>query len=82
MNKDSVYNFLQDFKNLAMEEQGEFTNKLFDVLDWVAGGVWNQHDAGFYAYHQCSFCHVSPESEHDDDCPVRLARELREEFLS
>jgi hypothetical protein len=80
MNKDSLYSFLADFKNLAMEEQGDFTLDLFDVLDRVSEGVWQQHDGGFYAYHQCAFCHVSPDHEHDEWCSVIKARKLKEKI--
>ena len=82
MNKDNLYIALYEFKNLKMKNQGDFTNKLFEILDRVSEGVWNQHDGGFYSYSQCSFCCVSPQSKHDDDCPVILARQLKDEYLS
>jgi hypothetical protein len=50
--------------------------KINSVLDRVSEGAWQQHDHGFFTSSQCVFCCVSPESEHDEDCPVRLAREL------
>lgn len=46
------------------------------IVDRVAEGVWCQYDAGFYSYSQCAFCCVSPDSEHDEDCPVKIAREI------
>lgn len=82
MDKDKLYLALYEFKNLSMDTQGQVTNKLHTILDRVAEGVWSQHDAGFYTYSQCTFCCVSPESEHDDDCPVVLARQLRDELCS
>ena len=53
--------------------------RLQSVLDAVASGVWCQRDGGFYSYSQCAFCCVSPDSEHDEDCPVRIAREIQDE---
>ena len=50
------------------------------VLERIAEGVWCQYDAEFYAYHQCAFCCVSPESEHDDHCPVKIAKEILDEM--
>jgi hypothetical protein len=49
------------------------------VIEAVAQGVWQQHDGGFFAWSQCTFCCVSPESQHDDDCPVRIAKEILED---
>ena len=55
-------------------------DKLKTVVDAVADGVWQQYDGGFFSYSQCVFCFVSPQSEHSHDCPVRLARQLRDEL--
>ena len=49
------------------------------VIEAVAEGVWQQHDGGFFAYSQCAFCCVGPHSEHDDHCPVRIARGILED---
>jgi hypothetical protein len=46
------------------------------VIERVAEGVWNQKYTSFGAYSQCTFCCVSPDEEHDEDCPVRLARRV------
>jgi hypothetical protein len=80
MDKDKLYLALYEFKNLAMDTQGQVTNKLYDLLDRVADGAWQQNDHGFFTSSQCAFCYRSPENGHDDDCPVTLARELKEEL--
>jgi hypothetical protein len=49
--------------------------KIQEVLDRVAEGVWGQSNLGFYTK-ECAFCYASIIDDHDEDCPVRLAREL------
>jgi len=53
--------------------------KIHVVLNRVSEGVWQQHDHGFLRISQCTFCCVSTESEHEEFCPVRLAKELMNE---
>lgn len=62
------------------EKKMDAYDKLKKVVDAVADGVWQQNDGGFFSYSQCAFCFASPQSEHSDDCPVKLARELRDEL--
>ena len=54
--------------------------KINEILDRVSEGVWNQHNESFFVWSQCAFCCVSPDSEHYVDCPVKLAKELRDEM--
>ena len=84
MDKDKLYLALYEFKNLSMDTQGQVTNKLHSILDMVTDGVWNKIEGGMkgHFFEQCTFCCVSPENEHADWCPVRLARELRDELCS
>jgi hypothetical protein len=84
MDKTDLYIALTGFSNLSMDEQGEVTEKLYQVLDRLASGVWNRIEGGMrgFSFEQCTFCCVSPEypQEHADWCLVRLARELKEKF--
>jgi hypothetical protein len=52
------------------------------ILDRVSEGVWDSKGGTvdeLFHITQCVFCCVSPESEHHEHCPVRLARELEDE---
>ena len=73
MDKDKLYLALYEFKNLAMDTQGQVTNKLHNILDWVETGV-RSHTG------QCVFCQHASHVEHADDCPTKLARDIREEL--
>jgi hypothetical protein len=81
MTKDEFYLLLYDFKNQSMDQQGEITNKLWDLIDGVSDGAWDQTQTELGVFSQCAFCCVSPESGHDETCPVRLARELKDKQI-
>ena len=74
MNRDKLYFALANFDKLAMDTQGQVTVKLDKILDWVASGV-RSHTG------QCVFCQHASHVEHADDCPTKLAREIRDEDL-
>lgn len=75
MDKDKLYLALYNFKDLAMDVQGQSTVKLHTILDWVETGV-RSHTG------QCVFCQHAGHVEHAVDCPTKLARELRDELCS
>ena len=48
------------------------------VVERVAEGVWHEVNSTI-SYMQCAFCRVGPGSEHDDHCPVKIAKEIMED---
>ena len=71
--RNDLFRKLEGFKNLSLDEQGELTSSLAEVLDRVADGVWQQHNESSWS---CVFCCVSPQEKHDDNCPTTLARTI------
>ena len=57
--------------------------RLASILDQLADGVWDSQGGTIdelFRITQCKFCYVGPHSEHDDNCPVKLAREIQNEY--
>lgn len=78
MDKDQLFIFLTGFKGNSMDLQGSVTVKLHDMIDRISGFDSFVSHGGSIEIRQCSFCCVAPGNEHHEDCPVRLARELKE----
>lgn len=51
-------------------------DKTQQILERVAEGVWCQQSNDLFSWSQCAFCFTGPHSEHDKDCPVRIARDI------
>ena len=63
--RNDLFRKLEGFKNLSLDEQGELTSSLAEVLDRVV-----------FSWSQCVFCCASPQEKHDDNCPTTLARTI------
>jgi hypothetical protein len=57
----------------------EKLEKIEKILQRVSKGAWHsEYPSLFDEITQCVFCYVSPESEHSECCPVRMAKEVLE----
>ena len=73
------------FKEGLRKKGQKMKNKNVDkaqlVVERVAEGVLNKIEGGMKGHFitQCAFCCRSHESEHDDHCPVKIAKEIMED---
>lgn len=59
--------------------ENEVDERVYKILHRLMLGAWEVHKSKLGDFRQCHFCCVSPYSEHKEDCPVRLAREVMNE---
>jgi hypothetical protein len=75
---ERLYNTFINFNYLSLDRQGELVNQFAELIDRVSDGAWQQYVDDVFVWSQCAFCCRSPENGHDHDCPVALAKNLKD----
>lgn len=55
----------------------DLKEKINYIIDQMAEGAWQQHSTLYGVTSQCAFCYVDSDREHGEDCPVRIAQEVK-----